>query len=199
MDVRDFDLQSERKAEDAKMSFFSNIRAKLAGRPKPQDESMSRISRVSNNRPSRPRVEKASFAGSVMRPNSPPQVSISSKHDNDMDFPIRETDTEDERENIGGASAPSTPAHGKSVLRNLNLRSPQDSAHTSEQQRPMNTSLSQYGDLRQSLGSRSKHEKPTGKILNRQADASLQSVHESEREGEGLSSSYCYSKDEIMI
>lgn len=160
---------------------------------------MSRISKISNNRLSRPRAEKTSFAGSVMRPNSPPQVSISSKHDNDMDFPIRETDTEDERENIGGASGASTPAHGKSVLKNLHIRSPQDSARTSEHQRPVNTSLSLFSDLRQSLGSKSKHEKPTGKILSRQADASLQSVHESEREGDGLSSSYLYSKDEIMI
>lgn len=115
-----------------------------------------------------------------------------------MDFPVRETDTEDERENIGGASSPSTPAHGKSVLKNLHIRSPQDSARTSEHQRPVNTSLSLYGDLRNSLGSKSKHEKPT-KILSRQADASLQSVHESEREADGLSDSYDYSKDEIMI
>ena len=52
LDVRDSELRSDRKAEDAKRSFFANIRAKLTGRPKPHDETIGRISKMSNIRPS---------------------------------------------------------------------------------------------------------------------------------------------------
>lgn len=116
-----------------------------------------------------------------------------------MDFPVKETDSEDDRENVGMATGRSgTSARRKSALHTLDIRSPQSSTPNSEVPRPISTS-NMLADLRNSLGSKSKQERGSIKILNRQADASLQSVHETEHEIGGPASSYDYSKDEIMI